>query len=304
MITSGPRRYRLGNKCCQMVADIESAAASQIYQLPIFIESVVMSTIDQVAQFLNEFAPTRLAEDWDNVGLLVGDRSASAAKIMTCLTVTPESAQEAIDEKANLIVAHHPLPFRPIKRITTDSVATKMIWDLIRAGVSIYSPHTGFDSAAAGINQSLAERLALNEIVPIQPIADDPEQLGAGRIGKRATPISLLNFADEIKNDFGIKTLQVVGQPDDPIKKVAMACGSGGSFLSAAIRAGCDTFITGETTFHTALEAKANGVSLVLLGHYFSERFAVESLAVTLADQFKDTIVWASKEETDPLSWI
>jgi dinuclear metal center YbgI/SA1388 family protein len=287
-----------------MVTDSLFAAAPEVYQLPIFIESVAMSTIDQVAQFLNEFAPTRLAEEWDNVGLLVGDRSASAAKIMTCLTVTPESAQEAIDDNANLIVAHHPLPFRPIKRITTDSVATKMIWDLIRAGVSIYSPHTGFDSASVGINQSLAERLGLNQVVPINPIADDPQQLGAGRIGKRATPVSLESFANEIKNDFGIKTLQVVGQPEAQIKKVALACGSGGSFLSAAIRAGCDTFVTGETTFHTALEAKANSVSLVLLGHYFSERFAVESLAVTLADQFKDSIVWASKDETDPLSWM
>lgn len=287
-----------------MVADSRPARTSEVYKLLTPTESVAMPTINQVAQFLNEFAPLRLAEEWDNVGLLVGDRSATAAKIMTCLTVTPESAQEAIDNKANLIVAHHPLPFRPLKRITTDSVATKMLWNLIRAGISIYSPHTGFDSALSGINQSLAVRLGLTDVVPINPIADDPDQLGAGRMGKRSSSTSLQDFADEIKSSLGINTLQAVGGTNDKIAKVAVACGSGGSFLSPAIKGGCDTFVTGETTFHTALEAKANGISLVLLGHYFSERFAVESLASELQTKFTDAAVWTSQEETDPLTWM
>ena len=142
-----------------------------------------MPTINDVCKFLDSFAPTRLAEEWDNVGLLVGDQARSAEKIMTCLTVTPESAAEAIEQGVDLIVSHHPLPFRPMKRITTDQVPSKMVWDLIRAGVSIYSPHTGFDSATEGINQMLAERMSLENTRPLVPIADDPDALGAGRIG-------------------------------------------------------------------------------------------------------------------------
>ena len=263
-----------------------------------------MTKIAQVSQFLNQFAPTRLAEEWDNVGLLVGDPKLEVQRIMTCLTVTPESASEAISQQANLIISHHPLPFRPIKRITTDTVASKLIWDLIRAGVSIYSPHTGFDSAATGINQSLSQRLGLNDPVPLKPILDDPQQLGSGRIGRLSTSKSLSEFIDQCKADFDLKTLQAVGDGKQPVNKVAVACGSGGSFLSAAIRAGCDTFVTGEATFHTALEAKANGLAMVLLGHHSSERFAVDSLASTLAEEFSDTTVWASKDESDPLSWF
>ena len=120
-----------------------------------------MTKIAQVSQFLNQFAPTRLAEEWDNVGLLVGDPKLVVERMMTCLTVTPESAAEAISQQANLIISHHPIPFRPLKRITTETVASKLIWDLIRAGVSIYSPHTGFDSAVSGINQSLSQRLGI-----------------------------------------------------------------------------------------------------------------------------------------------
>lgn len=263
-----------------------------------------MTKIAQVSQFLNQFAPTRLAEEWDNVGLLVGDPKLVVERMMTCLTVTPESAAEAISQQANLIISHHPIPFRPLKRITTETVASKLIWDLIRAGVSIYSPHTGFDSAASGINQSLSQRLGISDATPLKPILDDPEQLGSGRIGKLSSSKPLDQFIDQIKADFELQTLQAVGDGQHTVNKVAVACGSGGSFLSAAIRVGCDTFVTGEATFHTALEAKANGVAMVLLGHHSSERFAVDSLASTLSKEFPDTKVWASKDESDPLTWF
>ena len=112
------------------------------------------------------------------------------------------------------------------------------------------------------------------------------------------------DFIDQIKADFKLQTVRAVGTAEHSVNKVAVACGSGGSFLSAAIRAGCDTFVTGEATFHTALEARANGVAMVLLSHHSSERFAVESLATTLSNEFSDATVWASKEESDPITWF
>ena len=88
------------------------------------------------------------------------------------------------------------------------------------------------------------------------------------------------------------------------MKNIAVACGSGGSFLEKARRAKCDTFVTGEATFHTCLEAKANNISLILLGHYASERFAVENLADRLNQKFDECEVWASQQETDPMTWV
>src|SRR6185295_17432474 len=115
------------------------------------------------------FAPAALAAEWDNVGLLVGDRAQKVERIMTCLTITPAAASEAIREQADLIVSHHPLPFKPLKRLTADQPTGRILLDLIRAGISIYSPHTAFDSAAAGINQQLAEALGLKNIQPLEP---------------------------------------------------------------------------------------------------------------------------------------
>jgi dinuclear metal center YbgI/SA1388 family protein len=268
------------------------------------IERIEVTTINDVCGFLDSFAPTRLAEDWDNVGLLAGDPAGEAVRIMTCLTVTPESAVEAINAKTDLIVSHHPLPFRPLKRLTTSTTPSRLLWELIRAGVSIYSPHTGFDSALEGINQTLGQRIGLQEITPLVPIVDDPDGLGAGRIGTLANSLSLDEFVSGVKKSFSLDGIQVVGELNRSVEKIAVACGSGGSFLEQARRSHCDTFVTGEATFHTCLEARANNISLVLLGHFASERFAVEALADRLAQKFDGVEVWASSEESDPLIWV
>src|SRR5918996_3072879 len=112
-------------------------------------------TLADLCDFLDAFPPPRLAADWDNVGLLVGDRLQTVSRVMTCLTVTPAVAAEAIRERVDLVVTHHPLPFQPLKRLTTDDPTGRLLLDLIRAGIAIHSPHTAFDSAAAGINQQL-----------------------------------------------------------------------------------------------------------------------------------------------------
>jgi dinuclear metal center YbgI/SA1388 family protein len=265
------------------------------------------ATVAQISAYLNAFAPLQLAEDWDNVGLLVGDPQASVERVMTCLTITPNSAQEAIDEHVGLIVTHHPLPFKASKRITTETVEGRLLWNLIRAGVSIYSPHTAFDSARSGINQRLVEGLGLVDIAPINPVAADSDDaidgLGSGRFGLLPNPITLDELVGRVKSFLKIDSLQVVGQASHVIRQLGVACGSAGDFLKPARRLGCDCLLTGETRFHTSLEAEATGTPLILAGHYATERFGVEALADELAHEFKSLRIWASRKESDPLRW-
>ena len=227
---------------------------------------------------------------------------------MTCLTITAETADEAIAQNADLIVSHHPLPFRPIKKLTTDNVPSELLWKLAKAGVSVYSPHTAFDSAAEGINHSLAAKLGVSEVKPLVVAKDQPDAtdqtLGAGRYGKLATSTSLNEFLNRVKDEFGLKKLSFVGDVDRGVTSIAFACGSGGSFLDKAVRVGCDVMVTGEATFHTCLDAKAKNVALILLGHYCSERFAVEQLADRLQREFVELKVWASSNERDPIGLV
>jgi dinuclear metal center YbgI/SA1388 family protein len=259
-----------------------------------------MPTVAAIAAFLEQVAPFRLAEKWDNVGLLVGRRDQSVQKIMTCLTVTPASAAEAIEAGADLIVAHHPLPFLAIKRLTGETTVGRLLLDLIAAHVAVYSPHTAFDSAEQGVNQRLADGLGLRGVAALLLHA---EGLGTGRWGRLEKPIALAELAERLKRFLAIQRLQVVGRPDHVVGTVAVGCGAADELLDAARTCGCDAMVLGEARFHTCLKAEAVGIGLLLPGHFASERFAVEALAEMLGRQFPEVQVWASRKESDPV-WL
>lgn len=166
-----------------------------------------MATVGTVAECLEQFAPSALAAEWDNVGLLVGDRQWPVERVMTCLTVTPETAAEALDGRADLVVTHHPLPFHALKSITADTTTGHMLLKLITAKVAVYSPHTAFDSARAGINQHLAIGLGLQEISPlIVTNVNDPD-VGVGRCGTLGEQFTLKDIVERIKEFLGISRL-------------------------------------------------------------------------------------------------
>ncbi len=261
-----------------------------------------MTTVNDICQFVDELAPRELAEDWDNVGLLVGDRQCSVKRVMTCLTITPESAGEAIDQNVDLIVTHHPLPFRPVPRLTTDQTGGRLLLSLIKSSIAVVSPHTAFDSAAQGINQMLTKRFGMENVRPLIQGPLENTAVGTARIASTKSPMSLAQLIETAKQVFELPRIQFVGDPAQAVKQVAFACGSGGSLMDQAIQAGCDAFVTGETNFHTCLEAKATGTGLILLGHFTSERFAVEALSVIIQNAFPQITVWSSQHEVDPLS--
>lgn len=264
-----------------------------------------MTRATDLCQFLDSFAPPELAEEWDNVGLLVGDKSKQAERVMTCLTITPDSCAEAVSKRADLIVTHHPLPFKPLRRLTTESTPGRLLLDLIRAGIAVHSPHTAFDSAAEGINQQLAAAIGLDNIQPLVPALEQVPGMksGSGRFGSFSQSITVSEIASRLKAFLKIPGLHIVGDDSASIQTTAVACGSGGSFLEHVIRRDIQLLITGEASFHTCLEAQASGVALLLPGHFASERFAVERLAEVLGKQFPTLIVWASEQEADPLRW-
>jgi len=264
--------------------------------------------LETIVHFLETRYPLSLAESWDNVGLLVGDRAKPVRRIMTCLTVTPESCREAIEQHADLIVTHHPFPFQTVRQITTATNIGGMLWQLIRAGVAVYSAHTAFDSAATGINQQIAEMLKLEDIATLYPpvvadmVAEEPQ--GTGRVGMLPQPVPLVELVKISANLFRQSILPYVGDPNRLVQRVAIGCGAAGDFLDQVIVQNADVFLVGEAKFHQYLEATAHRVAMILPGHYASERFAVEQMVDVIANHFRDLdeplIVWASRLESDP----
>lgn len=268
--------------------------------------------VGEICDLLAELAPLGLAETWDNVGLLVGDRGAPVRRIMTCLTVTPAVIEEAASRRVDLVITHHPLPFKPVAKITTDSSVGAMLISLIAGEIAVYSAHTAFDSATDGINQTWAERLGAHEVGPLiannaGAVGDSAKAVGSGRHGILAGPVTIDQLARTAAGICGANDVRVVGNAAE-IWRVAIACGSGGSFLQAAAACGCQAMITGEATYHTCLEAEALGVNLVLVGHFASERFAMVKLADDLQARFaangNECDAFASENDLNPLRTI
>lgn len=267
-----------------------------------------MSNVADIQQYLVHLAPPDLAESWDNVGLLTGDPAQPVKQILTCLTLTPDVAAEAIAAGVDLIISHHPILFRPVQQITSTSIEGKMLLDLIQAKIAVYSPHTSYDSGERGINWQLATLLGLEEIGVLRPL-DSPgesaasQERGAGRFGTLPAEFTLPQLNQLIKQALKISALQFVGDPDLRISKIGIACGAAAEFLRDAHRHGCQALLTGEARFHACLEARSLGMALILPGHYATERPAMEQMAELLQQQFPDLKITASQQETDPLQW-
>ncbi len=272
-----------------------------------------MLTLANILTFLESFAPLHLSEEWDNTGLLIGDRfcGEDISSVMTCLTLTPDVADEAISQNVNLIVTHHPILFRPIQHLTSETSEGSMILQLIQAGVAVYSPHTSYDSAQEGINQQIAKSLALTNIGVLRPTENLSEKLsteegtlsGAGRFGDLKKPQTLSALNEQIKQVLQINSLQFVGQSDVSITRIGIACGAAAEFMHDALTHNCQVLLTGEARFHDSLEARTLGIALIIAGHYATERPAMEFFAKRLHAEFPSLKTGCSNVESDPVNW-
>jgi len=269
-----------------------------------------MAALADVIVALEEIAPLRLAAAWDSVGLLVGTRRPTIDRVMTCLTLTEAVAHEAIRDRADMIVVHHPLPFRPIGRITPDTATGRVLLDVMAAGIAVWSGHTAWDSAAGGINDQLAGLLGLEHVTPIEPDALH-HLTGFGRIGTAPAGWTVADAARHVARKLAaagptakVSGVQVAGDPGRAAGRVGIVCGSGGEAVAAVKRVGGTTLLTGEIKLHDALAAVAEGVAVIAVGHHASERFAMVTMAQRLAEAVRGLTCWASRDETDPLAWL
>ena len=262
---------------------------------------VGMPTLAAVTAALEELAPLRLAAEWDTVGLLVGSRRGAIERVLTCLTLTGPVAREAIDGGFDLVVTHHPLPFRPVGRITDATPTGAVLLDLAAAGIAVWSSHTAWDSAAGGINDLLAEACGLTAVAPLSRDTIAP-RAGFGRTGLARPGLLLGALAADLADALGATGVQLVGPADAPVERVGIVCGSGADGMPQAREAGCDTFVTGELRLHDAVHAAAVGLHAIVLGHHASERFAMPVLAARLAAQLSGLTCRAAEADTDPFA--
>ncbi|MGC9318468.1 MAG: Nif3-like dinuclear metal center hexameric protein [Armatimonadota bacterium] len=255
-------------------------------------------TAGDVIAHVEALAPPETAQEWDNVGLQVGSPDTPVSTVLVCLEVTADVVDEALQAGAELIVAHHPLIFRPMPAVRTDLPLGALIERLLGEGIAVYAAHTNLDAAAGvGTAATLAQLLGLADIVPLM----ETDEADLGLVGTLAEEMSLCGVAEEIGELLGASQVTVVGE-DAAVRRVAVVPGSGGDAVSAAASV-ADVLVCGDLTHHDALDALALGLAVIDPGHYATERPVVGRLAHALRERLGSGVtVVESAVVTDPFA--
>lgn len=260
-----------------------------------------MIKVNNIIEEMESIAPTYLKEDFDNVGLMVGDRDKEVKKVLLALDCTLKVIEEAKNENIDLIITHHPLIFRKPSSITTDTLQGKKIIELIKNNISLYSSHTNLDSVENGLNHKIVSILGFNDSTILEKNKRD-DNAGLGRLVSLDEEISLEELVSKIKGALNISNLRVV-KGNNKVSKIAVINGSGQDFISKAVALGADCIITGDTTYHFASDYKEMGISILDVGHFASEQIIFFNVMERLKEKFKDIEIVTSKVEEDPFSF-
>ncbi len=241
-----------------------------------------MSTVFDLYSAIDQFAPFSLSMDFDNTGILVGDRHQPVSKVLLALDCTMDVVNYAKEIGTQLIITHHPVIFHPIKRVNEDSV----VYHLIRSQIAVISAHTNLDIAEGGVNDVLAQAVGLQNISGLE-LLDPAAQSYLGRIGTLSNPISASEFAALVKESLHARSVKFA-DAGNKIQKVALCSGSGADCLASALAAGADALLTSEVKQHEYLNAAAAGISIFDAGHFDTEDIVIETLKEKLAGIFPD----------------
>ena len=254
-----------------------------------------MITVRNVFDHLNKLADIKLAEKWDNVGLMLGNFNSEVKKVLICLDVTTKVVNEAILNNVDLIVSHHPLIFKPLKSLNfTVDFKSNIIKNLIKNDISVISFHTNLDSATFGLNDFLAKKLDLKNI-NILFEHEIYKDAGLGRIGELSEEFTQEKFIVYMKEKFNLRTVSAVLGNNDNIKTVALLGGSGADFIYTLPEV--DAYLTGDIGYHAALDAMEMEKNIIDVGH-FTEHLVKDLLLEYVGELSID--VEKSKVEESP----
>ena len=260
-----------------------------------------MIKVNNIIKEMELLAPTYLKEDFDNVGLMVGDKNKEVKKVLLALDCTLKVIEEAKKENVELIITHHPLIFKRPSSITTDTLQGKKIIELIKNDISLYSSHTNLDSVENGLNDTIVSILGFDNFKILEKNKRD-DKAGLGRIVSLNESIQLEDLISKIKKSLNINNLRVV-KGKDKVNKIAIINGSGQDFIGKAVALGVDCIITGDTTYHFASDYKEMKISILDVGHFASEQITFFNVMENLKEKFKDVEFITSTVEEDPFSF-
>lgn len=249
--------------------------------------------LKKIISCLEALSPVAYAEDWDNVGLLLGDEEQEIQHIMVALDATDDVVEQAIEQNVDLLLTHHPMIFQARKQINTNSMIGRRIWKLATHQISCYAMHTNFD-IKGGMAELAAARLDLLDTVPLQvTVQENGTSEGIGRVGILSEAMKVSEVAQVVKEKFGLKNAIIYGDAQKKVRNVAISPGSGKSEIRFALQAGVELLITGDIGHHEGIDAVDEGLIIMDATHYGLEHIFVEYIA----DYLKQHLTEAANKE-------
>ncbi len=240
-----------------------------------------MISVNDIITEIEKLAKPEYAYEWDNCGLLAGDRNSQVEKILITLDITKEVALEAKEKNCQMIISHHPLIFKAVKNLSTDTYEGEVLSILYKNNIALYCAHTSLDIAVGGVNDILCEKLMLNNVSLVSETDICGEKVACARIGELPHEFSKAEILNFIKEKTGATQLDYY-LLDKNYKTIALCTGAGEEF---AFEQCADVFLTGEIKYHTALEMKRQNISFIAAGHYYTEVHMIEGLSCYLQKQ-------------------
>lgn len=243
--------------------------------------------VADIINVIDELAPPGLAEQWDNCGLQVGSLGWPVKKIWVALDPLLPVIETAVQEAVDMVITHHPLVFQPLSQIDLDSDIGRVIDSAITGRLAVFTAHTNLDSTIDGINDLLAQRLGLRDLVPLVPAGsafpdggedDDRAMAGMGRIGRLPSPTTVGDWAKEIKQQLGIDQIKVAGDTSLPVEQVAVCSGSGAGLVENFLDSDAQVYVSGDLKYHQARVVEAAGRAMVDVGHFASEHIFIDAM--------------------------
>lgn len=241
----------------------------------------------EVVNIMEKLADPKLAMEWDNVGLMLGDLQSEVSNILVALDIDDDVIDEAITKNCQMIITHHPFIYKGIKFINKNDVQGARIIKLIKNDINVYSAHTNLDVADNGTNDTFAKLLKLNNIENLFDSKDNEPTLG--RTGYLLKDMKVKLLIDEIKKVIEANNIIICGDLDKVVKKIGICTGGSGDieYIIQAVAKGCDVYITGDVKYHNAQLARDLGIILIDVTHYKSEEIILPVICEYIEENAK-----------------
>lgn len=258
-------------------------------------------TIKNVSDYLEEIAPLNQAEDFDNVGLLIGNETTEVKGVLVTLDTLEETVDEAIKKNCNLIVSFHPIIFSGLKKINGNSYVEKVVMKAIQNNIAIYATHTALDNSKIGVSAKMCEVLGLSNYSILLP--KDDGATGMGMIGNLPKPMQEEDFLKFTKKTFKTNGIRYSNKTGKLVRKVAVLGGSGSFAITDAIQKKADVYISADFKYHDFFKAE-DKILLIDVGHYESEQFTKNLLVDYLTKKFTSFAIILSEKSTNPIYYL